>query len=70
MNPLLKNPALVLKFTASVVYVLMGVIILGLPDILPWIEGIFRIALGILLVIYGGFRFYRAALEYAEDKKK
>jgi len=67
-NTLFGHPVILLKFFASVMYILMGVLIGSMPeafgDMLSGIPSALVLAFSALLIIYGGSRFYRALKEY------
>ena len=68
LKDLLQNPALVFKFIISIVYFLLGilVIVVAKNEVIKNLTGPLAIGLGAILIIYGIFRFYRAWNEYRE----
>lgn len=62
----------VFKAFMAIVYLLLGAVILIFSSSLLPVNNTFRIALGILLIIYGIIRIYSSYTEYMaikEDKK-
>lgn len=58
-----------LKFTMPIVYMTLGIVLLCFQDVLFSISGIYRIVFGVMLIVYGGFRFYQTFIKKAENEE-
>ena len=58
-----------LKFTMPIVYMTLGIVLLCFRDVLFSISGISRIAFGVMLLVYGGLRFYQTFIKKAENEE-
>ena len=72
-NSIFRNPVLLLKLVASVMYVTMGILVLLVPDMLSnMLKGITPLLVNLfaaLLIVYGFYRLYRVVTELSEINK-
>jgi hypothetical protein len=52
-----------------IVYMTLGIVLLCFRDVLFSISGISRIAFGVMLLVYGGLRFYQTFIKKAENEE-
>ena len=71
-NTIFSHPVILLKFVASVMYIVMGVLISLMPeafgDLLSGITPLLVNAFTVLLIVYGVSRFIRTRNEYRDIK--
>lgn len=60
----------VFKAFMAIIYLILGAVILVYPTSLLPVNNTFRIALGILLIVYGIIRIYSSYIAYISLKKQ
>ncbi len=58
------NPALILKILGAIMYLIIGIFILAVPSLVNFLDRQWQLLLGILLIIYGVVRIWRAYMDY------
>lgn len=58
-----------LKITMPIVYMTLGIVLLCFSGILDSVTGNIRIAFSVMLIVYGGLRFYQTYFKKEEDEK-
>lgn len=66
MTKLIKHPVLLLRGIVALLYVSLGAFLCINSYYLYFISRNYRIALAILILVYGLFRFYRFFVEFKE----
>lgn len=66
-NPL-SQVTFILSLVFSVVYLSLGIVLVGKYIIIPWLDFWLQLVFGIGMILYAGVRLYRAYMIYQESK--